>query len=276
MRVVKLIVSLVVFAVDAICEGVRRITGRRGAAKCVVLYYHSISARQRARFARQMDLLVQHACPLSADSKEELGAWKRYAVVTFDDANANIIANALPELKSREIPVTVFVITDKLGRIPDWQNFMADFTEEDRIMTQEQLLTLPSRLVQLGSHTMTHVLLTSVDVEAARKEIEESRQKLERMVKLPVKTFSFPYGAYNGALLESCRAAGYERVFTTDPVLALREPNEFAVGRVVVEPSDWELEFFLKLAGAYRWLHGVSKLKRQMLGFAFSRAADRS
>ena len=273
MRVVKLMASLVVFSADAICEGLRRMMGGCGAAKCVVLYYHSIPARQRARFARQMDVLVRHACPLSADSKEELSPGRRYAIVTFDDANANIIANALPELKSREIPVTLFVITDKLGRIPDWQNFAADFTEDDRIMTQEQLLTLPCPLIKFGSHTMNHVLLTSVDIEAARREIEESGRKLERMVKLPVRTFSFPYGAYNEALLESCRAAGYERVFTTDPVFALRQSNEFAVGRVVAEPTDWGLEFRLKLAGAYRWLNVVSKLKRWILGIFVSASA---
>jgi len=37
-------------------------------------------------------------------------------------------------------------------------------------------------------------------------------------------------------------------------------------GRVKVEPSDWPLEFHLKLAGAYRWFHAVSSMKKKILG----------
>ena len=267
-----MMVSLLVFVADAICEGIGWLIGRRGVAKCVVLYYHSIPARHRARFARQMDLLVRSSRPWSAENKEPLRGGGRYAVVTFDDANENIIANALPELKSREIPATIFVITEKMGRIPDWQNFAANFTEDDRIMTWEQLLKLPSRFVSLGSHTMNHVMLTSLDIESARKEIKGSRTNLEQRVGVPVRTFSFPYGAYNAALVECCREAGYERVFTTDAVYALNKPDEFVVGRMVVEPTDWELEFRLKLAGAYRWTKTASTLKQRIRGM-FTRSA---
>lgn len=259
-----MMVSLLVFVADAIREGLRRLTGRRAEAKCVVLCYHSIAARRRVRFARQMDLLVRCARPLGAETRERLSPGGRYAVVTFDDANENIIANALPELSKRDIPATVFVITDKLGRIPDWQNFGTDFTEDERTMTIEQLAKLPSRLVSLGSHTMNHAMLTSLDLSAARREIEESKRKLEAMVNLPVRTFCFPYGAYNEALLGVCRAAGYERVFTTEPVLALRRPDEFVVGRVWVDPTDWELEFRLKLAGGYRWMKTPVRLVQRM------------
>jgi hypothetical protein len=122
------------------------------------------------------------------------------------------------------------VITDKLGKIPDWQHFAADFT-----------------------------------MEAARKEIGDSRLKLEKMVNAPVRTFSFPYGVYSEALLETWRAAGYDRVYTTDPIFALRKSDEFSIGRIVVEPTDWEFEFSLKLAGAYRWLKTSSELKQWML-----------
>ncbi len=267
-RAFKMVVSFLVFFGDTISDGLRRLIGMKGEAKCVVLYYHSIPARHRARFARQMDLLSRSARPLAAESKERLAAGERYAVVTFDDANENILENALPELSKRGIPATVFVITDRLGRIPDWENLavdmMAEFTEDDRIMTLEQLSKVPSRLVNLGSHTMNHALLTSLDPAAARREIEGSRQKLEAMMNLSVRMFSFPYGAYNDALLEACRAAGYERVFTTEPVLALRRPDEFAVGRMVVEPTDWEWEFRLKLAGAYRWMKTASNLKQSL------------
>jgi len=79
-----------------------------------------------------------------------------------------------------------------------------------------------------------------------------------------VRTFSFPYGAYNEKLVQFCRDAGYERIFTTDPVFAFNEPNEFVVGRVAAEPTDSALDFRLKLAGAYRWVKSASLLKQRI------------
>ena len=51
----------------------------------------------------------------------------------------------------------------------------------------------------------------------------------------------------NPRLVRECREAGYERVFTIAPSLGLREPDEFETGRVAVDPTDWPIEFRLKL-----------------------------
>ncbi len=37
------------------------------------------------------------------------------------------------------------------------------------------------------------------------------------------------------------------------------------MGRVRVDPTDWPLEFHLKLMGAYRWLPMAIALKRRLL-----------
>ena len=114
MRFFRMIISLLVVVADVVGDGLRRITGQRSPAKCVVLYYHSIPSRHREKFAKQMDVLGRCAQPVRADTTAWLSNGRRYAVVTFDDANENIIENALPELKRREIPTTIFVITEKL------------------------------------------------------------------------------------------------------------------------------------------------------------------
>ena len=97
-------------------------------------------------------------------------------------------------------------------------------------------------------------------------ELSESRLQLRKILGRDVTLFSFPHGAFDEELIESARAAGYQRVFTILPELAL--PDEFAIGRVAVEPSDWRLEFLLKLFGAYRWLVPASTLKRKLRDFA--------
>jgi peptidoglycan/xylan/chitin deacetylase (PgdA/CDA1 family) len=104
-----------------------------------------------------------------------------------------------------------------------------------------------------------------VDEERAWREIHESRARLEGLLDREVKLFSFPYGAFNERLVGLCREAGYERVFTTLPYSALSEPDEFVTGRVWAEPTDWPLEFRLKLLGAYAWLPKAFSLKRRLL-----------
>src|SRR5207245_1160814 len=90
------------------------------------------------------------------------------------------------------------------------------------------------------------------------------------------KLFSFPHGSFNAKLVEWCREAGYERVFTILPTLAFSDPREFVTGRVSVEPTDWPLEFRLKLLGAYRWLPFGFGLKRKILSMPFVGSARKS
>ena len=76
--------------------------------------------------------------------------------------------------------------------------------------------------------------------------------------------FAFPYGGFNQDLIKICREAGYKRIFTTLPYPAELGPGEFVSGRVSVEPTDWPIEFSLKLDGAYRWLPIAFAAKRKL------------
>ena len=62
-----------------------------------------------------------------------------------------------------------------------------------------------------------------------------------------------------------CRAAGYTRVFGGMPSPALGDPHEFLIGRVRVDPTDWLVEFHLKLMGAYDWVPFAADLKRRIV-----------
>jgi glycosyltransferase involved in cell wall biosynthesis len=62
------------------------------------------------------------------------------------------------------------------------------------------------------------------------------------------------------------KEAGYQRVFTVEPVTAFSEPSEYVTGRVPVDPTDWPIEFRLKMLGAYRWLAPVFEWRDQIRG----------
>ena len=275
-RLANLFISLGFFAVVWLRDLALRLGGTNNRGTCVVLYYHGVEHEHRAQFARQMDILARSVQPARADRTMPLAAGVHHVAVTFDDGYQNVIENALPELEKRRIPSTLFIVTKALGKRPPWLPDSSSSANVEKAMSADQLRSLPSDLVTVGSHTVTHPDLPCLNEEDARREISESRATLERILNKEIKLFSFPYGAFNTKLVEWCREAGYERVFNILPTLALSDPREFVSGRVSVEPTDWSLEFRLKLLGAYRWLPVAFALKRKMLSSLFMKRAVKS
>jgi len=76
--------------------------------------------------------------------------------------------------------------------------------------------------VEIGSHTRSHVLLTSEQIENAQLELIESKAVLEDRLKRPVKHFAYPDGRWNPAVLEAVKAAGYRYGYT---ICTLRDPQ---------------------------------------------------
>ena len=131
-------------------------------------------------------------------------------------------------------------------------------------MSAEQIATLPSSLVALGSHSSTHPHLSRMDPDDARTEIEGSRHNLQSLTAQDIRLFAFPYGDHDASIIELCRVAGYDYVFSITPNPVDTTSSDFVRGRVKVEPFDGSLEFFLKCNGAYAWISHVSSLKRKL------------
>jgi peptidoglycan/xylan/chitin deacetylase (PgdA/CDA1 family) len=273
-RALKCGISLGVFVFDETWKGVARAIGQAPRSKCVVLYYHSVPASERELFAAQLDMISRHARVIR--SEQGIGrtdapeSGRGSAAITFDDGFENFLTQALPELEKRNMPATVFVIADGMNR---------EFGSEkyaEKLLSLEQVRSLPTHLVTIGSHTLSHPMLTRVEESEARQEIRDSRTKLEEMLGGEVKQFSFPFGDFNEKLVEVCRTAGYERVYTTLPAFAFEQRGEFMVGRIRVDPTDWPMEFRLKLAGAYRWLPMIFSLKRRIVSMTSRSVAGKA
>lgn len=264
-RILKLSISTVFLALCSVRETIGMLFSRSRPSSFVVLYYHSISEQHRIRFARQLDSLLRWATLVPADWEGPCQPGQRYISITFDDGLESVLENALPELAERRIPVTLFIVVESLGRLPIWISSDSDLPRPERVITLKQLRSLPSDLVAIGSHSLSHQRLTRLSEGEARKEICDSRERLRDMLRREVSLFSFPYGAFNNTLVHCCRDAGYSRVFTTLPRLAFTKPGGFECGRIAVEPTDWPWELRLKVLGAYRWLPIAFAVKRRLI-----------
>ncbi|MCA0418015.1 MAG: polysaccharide deacetylase family protein [Proteobacteria bacterium] len=80
--------------------------------------------------------------------------------------------------------------------------------------------------VTIGAHTLTHPMLAKHDVDVARREIVESKQRLETELGMPVRHFAYPVGDPSSAGPRDfalVAEAGFESAVTTRPGHVLPE-----------------------------------------------------
>jgi peptidoglycan/xylan/chitin deacetylase (PgdA/CDA1 family) len=263
-RMVKVAISLLYFAAQVLYRIVLQVIGRSPNQQLIILYYHGLPTAFRSSFVRQLDAIRRGGRVYPASHRGTLPADKQNVAITFDDAYVSVAENALPELIARGFHSTVFVPVGSLGSHPTWPVENGSLDSAETVMSAEQIATLPSSLVTLGSHTNTHPRLSRIDPHDAQREIEGSRLALQTLTAQDVRLLAFPYGDHDASTVALCRAAGYDYVFSIAPDPVDTTGSDFIRGRVNVDPFDGPLEFFLKYRGAYAWVSYVTSFKRKL------------
>ncbi|WP_407278609.1 polysaccharide deacetylase family protein [Aromatoleum evansii] len=230
--------------IDPISSALHRRGGSHGP---VVLMYHSVEttggtpawpwAVSARRFAAQLDFLKDegYATPTVA----ELAAYAqppagRTAVITFDDGYANNLA-ACEALHARGMRATWFVVTGSLGCTPSWPD---DGRPAGCLLTAPELREMQAAGMEVGSHTVNHARLPTLDDDAIARELRDSRSALEDVLGAAVSSFAYPYGAWDARCADAVRSAGYAVACTTRTGWALRDGNPYSVRRLTVFNHD--------------------------------------
>jgi peptidoglycan/xylan/chitin deacetylase (PgdA/CDA1 family) len=121
--------------------------------------------------------------------------------ITFDDGCETDWMEAAPLLCARGFGATFFVVAGFVGR--------------RGYLTQAQLRDLAAAGFEVGSHSLSHRMLTTVTLPELEREIVDSRASLEDLCGAPVRHFSCPHGRWSSALARLAREAGYETVSTS-------------------------------------------------------------
>lgn len=83
-----------------------------------------------------------------------------------------------------------------------------NYPERPQISNGE-IRTLYGMGMEIGSHTLTHRLLTGRPADEVRHELSESRKRLEDILGAAVAAFSYPQGAYTAAARTALAETGY-------------------------------------------------------------------
>lgn len=253
-RALKVAISLIYYTLTASFAILYRAITKKSIRTITVLNYHEIKGNEKACFKRQLEIIKRNAVIIKADMSNLPDEKGNFIAVTFDDGYQSVLENGIPTLLKDKVPFSIFVPTAYLGRYPKWDMPTDCSHRSERVITPKQIKSLGGDLVSIGSHSHTHPRLANLTRTDVYSELEKSKQILDKICDRPVKLLSFPYGSYNQAVLSIAKSVGYEKVFSILPLTSRFKRDDFIIGRISVSPTDWVLEFQLKIIGGYRWL----------------------
>ena len=103
-------------------------------------------------------------------------------------------------------------------------------------LTWSDLERLDPALITIGSHTLSHPILPSIDDDALEREVRDSRQQLERRLGRPVDLFCYPNGAQDDRV-HAAVARHYRAAVTTRYGLVPATTDAHRMVRIPATPS---------------------------------------
>ncbi len=119
-----------------------------------------------------------------------------------------------------------------------------------RFMTAEVVRELSrDPLIEIGSHTREHPLLTDATADEAYREMASSKRDLEQLLDLEVSSFAYPHCKYSAACPAAAERAGYTSAVTCGERGGWLP---FELRREGVRRDDGRITFALKVRGLYQ------------------------
>jgi peptidoglycan/xylan/chitin deacetylase (PgdA/CDA1 family) len=181
----------------------------------IILTYHSIGLDdvfdtvEPKNFIRQLKYLKKKYKIVSLATIIEFintgkRTTKRMVSITFDDGFLDFYLNVFPLLRKDNLPATLFVATDYIGK--DWP-----FTKSHpKMLNWEQIDELSKNNIEIGAHTVTHPHLQKKKIEEAEQEIKKSKEEIEKHIGRSVNFFSYPFGSYKPEIVDIVKSAGFK------------------------------------------------------------------
>lgn len=134
------------------------------------------------------------------------------------------IISAIKHRNPADRQAVVDRLADGMDQLPD-----------DLMLSTQQLKSLRASGVEIGSHTVSHPILRSLDPAAAREEIEAGKRQLQDILEEEVALFAYPNGKFGRDWDDShaamVRDAGFAAAVTTEPGVSSNDTDQFRVPR---------------------------------------------
>jgi peptidoglycan/xylan/chitin deacetylase (PgdA/CDA1 family) len=101
----------------------------------------------------------------------------------------------------------------------------------------EQVQEMQKHNLSFGSHTSSHIILTVEDQQTVQKELEKSKEVLEKKLGCSIQHFAYPNGQHNLRIRGMVKQAGYVTAVTIQEDISTRHTNSYQLNRIEIEES---------------------------------------
>lgn len=204
--------------------------------KCSPAWYEEIYMRIMASRRPSVELLDCSVHPLG----DTLSRVK--ACDAFFDLCRKLGANEQQEQLAR--------LTASLEPAPDFPHYRERFD----FLRDDDLRYLVEHGFHIGSHSLSHPILSTLTDECAEREIEESRRNLIAIVGSSVDAFAYPFGDWNFDYqqrdAELVKRAGYSVGFAGNSGFVSRATDRFNLPRVGIGLKSGPMQFECRISGS--------------------------
>jgi len=177
-------------------------------------------------------------------------------VLTFDDGYEDFYTNALPILKKYNFNATVFIVINLIGKENEWDKKNGYLP--CRLMNWMQINEIVKEGIEIGSHTLNHVNLTSCNDDSLEHEINQSKQILQDKTGCKIEFFAYPFGKFTDKVKNIV-----ENNYIS--ACAISEDNDrydqFAINRVNIANKDSAFKVYTKMTGTYCKVRDLGLIK---------------
>jgi peptidoglycan/xylan/chitin deacetylase (PgdA/CDA1 family) len=143
-------------------------------------------------------------CPTLIDERRWLWTHEARARLRSLGADAGATERVIEQMKGMQLGMRRTVEERLRDETPDYRP-SAEEREASDLAGWDELRALDPVLVTIGSHTLTHPILTTLDAKEAEKEICGSRELLEKRLGRRVELFCYPNGDVSSTALALAR-----------------------------------------------------------------------
>lgn len=225
---------------------------RQSATRRAVLAYHEVMPESNYAYCVTSRAFAEHLRLF--DSLKQ--GWPHCVKITFDDGEQSQYHNALPLLAEHGIMATYFVTPGLIGTAA-------------KFLGWGELRALQAAGHSIQSHGWSHKFLTFCPEAELAHELRASKQLLEDMLGSAVEEVSVPGGRWDRRVIEACAAAGYRRVYVSDPWVEAGMGGVKVIGRFMVRRTTTIAELgkiVEKDRNALRKLRIRSQLRQGIVG----------